>query len=191
MNFLNRILIVFVTLAIMTISLLLFLQALQISATEIIGISLSQIVWLLSISESDFRTRLAFGSICLSVFIVGAVLIYIELHPLLSKEPSFLVFKDEIGKVEISESSVNKFINYEARHFEGVLSANSHIKEQKEGLYIKTEITVGPETKVFEVAKDMQNALKSRMQEKLGLHVSEIAIKTKVQESNTSARKLN
>lgn len=173
MNLFNRGLIIFVTLAIMAILILLFLQTIQIISVEQTGISLS---WMGLSDESNLRTRLTIGSICLGVFFAGAVLLYVELSPFFSAEPQYLVLKDDLGKVEISRSCVGKYIDYEARHFEGVLEANSKIINKKDGLYIRSDITVKPELKITEIGPDLQNHIKSEIQGKLGLYVSEIAI---------------
>ena len=147
---------------------------------------------ILSLVESGRQTRLKYGAICSGVFLLGAVLLYIELHSLFSVNLRLLLIKDELGKVEITESCVGKFINYEARQFSEISDAKSQIINKKDGLRIKSKIFVQPDTKISEIGQNLQNRLKYKLESKIGLIISNITITAKFnQKTNRSKKSLN
>lgn len=189
MNIFNRIFIVVLTLAVMAVSFLLLLPVVNLISPEQIGLPLSLTEQIHSFIESDWQTRLTFGGICCGVFGLGAILLYIESRPLFSQEPRFLILKDDLGKVEITESCVEKFVNHQARLFSDVSEVHSQIIKKKDGLHIKSDIGVKPDTKISELGQNLQNRLKTKLEDNLGLLISDVIVTAKVSETANHSKK--
>lgn len=136
MNYLNRTLIILLTIAVMAVSLLFCLHILQVISLEkfvLLSLVAEQIRPLV---EGGLKTRIMSGGISLCVFFLGAVLLYFELHPIFSREPQFLILKDDLGRIEIAKTCVGKFIDYEVKNLNGVIETTSKIKDKKDGIHI-------------------------------------------------------
>lgn len=180
MNLFNRLLVILATLVLIIISVTICLQVLNIISIERIGISFPLVELLLPNYGSDLATRLAAGGSSLGVFSISLVLLFFELRQFFSKERYFLVAKESLGMIEVSELCIKKFINYEAKQLVSIGESRSTIKETSDGFYIKTFVTITPETSITELGKDLQLRIKTAMQEKLGLYVSEVDVKTRL-----------
>lgn len=137
-------------------------------------------VWLselfYSLANSEMHTRLVYGGICLAVLLTGAALFYIELRPLFLSEKRFLISRDDFGKVEIAQSCLGKLANYEASKFGEVSNSASEILDKKGLIFIKSNITVKPDTKLAELAAKLQNNVKNQVEKNLGLTVSSMVV---------------
>lgn len=177
-------------LATILVSSLMLLQVVNLTSLESIGIPFWLTEQIPPFSESDWQTRLIFGGICFGVFLLGVGLLYIALRPLFPREPRFLISQDELGKVEISESCIEKFINHQARLFREISDARSQIINKKDGLHIKSYIVVTPETKISELGRNLQNRLKNKLESNLGLLTSNIIIIAKINRPANQSKKV-
>lgn len=184
MNLFNRLLIIILTLLIMAGSVLLLAQT-------ILGFSIGLPIWLTEqyglFIGNDFATRLIMVGVFLVSILLGAVLLYIELLPIISPEPRFLITKDELGKVEVTRNCIGKFVNHSATLCGGVSAATSQIVKKNDGLHIKSSITINSEAELFEIGQTLQNQIKDGLEKKFGLTVSEVIIEATI---NPSRRKL-
>lgn len=179
MKLLSRIIIVFLTILVMAVSLLLLAHIVNLVSPEKIGLPFWLAEKILSFTESDWQTRLTFGVICFGVFLTGSALLYIELRLFFSSEQRFLVLRDELGKLEINESCIGKFINYEARLFDEITDVTSQIINKNNELHIKSYIVVKPETDITEIGQNLQIKLKDKLESNFGLPVSSIIVMKK------------
>ncbi len=190
MKIFNRMLIVILTLAVMAVSLLLLLlQVFDLNAPENVGLPLWLTEKIFPSIESDWQTRLTFTGICAGAFVLGAVFLYIELRQFFFNEPRFLILQDDLGKVEITESCIGKFINQQARLFSDISDVNSQIINKKDGLQIKSRIIVKPGTKISELGRNLQNHLKTKLESNLGLLISDVIITAEVGEAANHSQK--
>jgi uncharacterized alkaline shock family protein YloU len=173
---LSRFIIVFFTFLVTAVSLLLLAQVFHIVSPEQIGLPLWLTEKFLLFTESDWQIQLIFGVICFGVFLTGVVLLYIELRPFFASELCFLVSKNELGKLEINESCIGKFINYEAMLFDEITGATSQIINKNSELHIKSYIVIKPETEIKELEQNLQIKLKDKLESNFGLLVSSISI---------------
>lgn len=182
MNLFNRLIIILSALALMTISLLLLSQVLNIATPNFAGSPLWLTEQIVSLSDSELHTRLAYGGICLIVLLTGAVLVYLELRPLFLNEKKLLVLRDELGKVELSKTCVQKYIDLEARLFSEISKTSSRVVEKKDGLHIVSSIVVKPESKIGELGLIFRNQIKRRLESNLGILISTIEVTVKFNE---------
>lgn len=185
MSIIIRILFVLLAILLMAISVLFSGLVLHLISPEQIGLPLWLIQQISPILESDLQTRLIAGGISAVVFILGAVLIYFSLRRVFQGEPYLLVKQDELGKIEIAESCVSRLVDYETQLLGGVIEATTHIKDKRSGIQINSNVIVASQTKIDELGQNIQNRIKTEMRDKLGLSVSKIAVKTKIQELET------
>lgn len=182
MNLFGRFILIFFTLLAMAISLMLLTQLFYLVSPQQIGLPTWLTEQILALVNSNRKTRLISAGISFGVFLTGTVLLFIELRPFFLGEPRVLVFKDDLGKVEIAESCIGKFINYEARTFAEISAAKSKILIKKNELYIKSRITINPETKTAELEQKLQKSLEEKLKNDLGLVASGINIIAEVKQ---------
>lgn len=182
MSIIIRILIVLLAILLMAISVLFTGLVLHLISPEQMRLPLWLIEQISPTLESDLQTRLIASGISAVVFILGAILIYYSLRRVFQGESYLLVKQDKLGKIEIAESCVGRLIDYETGLFDGVIESQSNIKNKKDGVRVKNNVIVSPQTKTHELEQNMQDRIKDEMQENLGLDVSKIAVKIKTQE---------
>ena len=71
-----------------------------------------------------------------------------------------------------------------------MIETTSKIKDKKDGLHIKSVFVASPQTKIAELGELLQNRIKTQMQDKIGLYVSEVAVKAKIREPKDSGKNL-
>ena len=174
----------------MAISILLFSMVFSIISPAQIGLPVWVSEQIFSLSNGELLTRLTYGGMCLLVLLSGAVLFYIELRPLFISERRFLISKDDLGKVEITESCIGKFVDYEAKRFKEISDATSQITKKKAGLQIKSDVFVSPESNIPDLGQNVRARLKERLETNLGLLISKISVTAKINQKTTPSGRL-
>lgn len=112
--------------------------------------------------------------------LVGLVLFVLELLPGRREPPRLTVRQDGMGKVTVDRRAVQDLVSWEAAQVEGVREVRSHLLEGRDGLRVRCQVSVDPETSVPEVTETLQQRVKTAVERHLGRAVAAVQVDAQV-----------
>jgi hypothetical protein len=183
MNIFNRIIIILLTLTAMTLSLLLLAEVFNLASLENFGLPFLLTEQIRSVIEDDWQMRLISGGIFFGVFVLGAVLLYVELRYFFLGGPRILISKDAFGKVEIAENCISKLIDYEARRLDKKSTTSTKITKNGTGLQLKSRITIENQGDIAEFSKQLKINVLNGLAGNLGILTDNLSLEIRVNNS--------
>jgi len=121
------------------------------------------------LSSSPWSWRLG-----LALLAVGAGLIMLKMREL--RQEQCIAFDNPGGEVAISMDAVEDFIRRGAGEFHGIKSLVPRIHAGPEGIGIDIRLDVWAGTNIPRLSEELQNAIKTKVQDSLGINVSYVGV---------------
>ena len=169
----------FYTLVFLAIGCGLIILSLNIIANE-------EVINFLDYSYSTFvNTRLIMGLVGLLLILYSLVAVQVSLGNI--RREKTIAFDNPSGQVTISLSAIEDFIKRTAAHITEIKELRPSVTAGKKGINIVNRVTIYSDSNIPETTEKIQNILKSRIQDMLGIeeainikvHIAKIAAKEK------------
>jgi len=136
------------------------------------------------------NVRLAIGLVGLLLILYSLVAVQISIGNM--QREKTIAFDNPSGRVTISLSAIEDFIRRSSAHIPEVKELRADVKASKKGINITNRVVVYSNANIPEATEKIQNILKHRMQEMLGIeepinikvHIAKIAPKDSKQKTS-------
>ena len=169
----------FYTLVFLAIGCGLIILSLNIIANE-------EVINFLDYSYSTFvNTRLIMGLVGLLLILYSLVAVQVSLGNI--RREKTIAFDNPSGQVTISLSAIEDFIKRTAAYITEIKELRPNVTAGKKGINIVNRVTIYSDSNIPETTEKIQNILKSRIQDMLGIeeainikvHIAKIAANDK------------
>jgi uncharacterized alkaline shock family protein YloU len=110
----------------------------------------------------------------LAFLIIGGGIIVLKMREL--RQEQCIAFDNPGGEVAISMDAVEDFIRRSATEFPGIKSLVPRIHAGAEGIGIDIRLDVWAGTNIPRLSEELQNSIKTRVQDSLGINVSYVGV---------------
>lgn len=176
MNVLNRLLVIAVVLAATGGAILLMLLAANVILPE----QLTANAWLLeriqSLDTYAASRQLTTILISFAVVLLGLTLLYYELRFISKSEPRLVLQQSGQGRMTVSISGISELANHAARQVAGVIEATTKVASKAKGLRVESRVSVEPSAKLADTTKELQERVKTTLEEHLGYPVDNVNV---------------
>ena len=186
MNVLNRFLVILFDLAIIAAAIALVLIAARVVSPEQIVPSGNDVIsaWLITklhaFDSLQSWSRVQGAVICALVILFGLLLLYLESRALWSSEPRLKLKQDNLGQITVTLKGVRDLVNREVSATDGVLEVISKVKPRRRGLSIQSQISVAPSVNVSELGNQLQERIKTVIENHLSYPVLGVSVNTQI-----------
>jgi hypothetical protein len=135
---------------------------------------------LVPFTQLDPTSRNWAVGISIVVFLVGLLLLFLELRPGPREEPRITLKQDGLGRVTVARAGVRDLVDREAGRVAGVMEVRSRVEEDPAGLRILCRISVDPTGSVPEMTQELQERLKAVVEHHLGRPVADVSVDAQV-----------
>jgi hypothetical protein len=135
---------------------------------------------LVPFTQLDPTSRSWAVGIGILVFLVGLLLLFLELRPGPREAPGITLKQDGLGRVTVARAGVRELVDREAGRVAGVMEVRSRVEEDPAGLRILCRISVDPTGSVPEMTQELQERLKAAVEHHLGRHVADVSVDAQV-----------
>jgi hypothetical protein len=135
---------------------------------------------LVPFTQLDPTSRNWAVGISIVVFLVGLLLLFLELRPGPREEPRITLKQDGLGRVTVARAGVRELVDREAGRVAGVMEVRSRVEEDPAGLRILCRISVDPTGSVPEMTQELQERLKAVVEHHLGRPVADVSVDAQV-----------
>ena len=106
--------------------------------------------------------------------IIGVIIILLKMREV--RREQCIAFDNPEGEVAISMDAVEEFIRRVGREFDGVKSLIPSIHAGPEGIGVAIRMDLWSGSNIPRLSEDMQNTIKSRVQDTLGINVNYVSV---------------
>jgi len=124
--------------------------------------------------------RLTVVSICFGFVIVSVLLLFMELRLHSNKVPELTVKKDDLGQITATMRSIQDLANREAGKIDGVLESSTTVQNGSRGIHLQCQICVAPYASVAQLGQEVQERIKSSVENYLGKSIAGIHLQTQI-----------
>lgn len=163
MRFLDGISLFFHTLVFLLVGGFFIAIALQLIAPE-------AIVEIMNIIYATINTRLIIGAVGGLLVFIGALVMLLALGKL--KREKTIAFENPDGQVTISLTAIEDFIKRALKQLPEVKELKPNVTAGKKGITIVTRVTLFSDINIPEITEKIQNIVKARVQDMLGVEES-------------------
>lgn len=114
------------------------------------------------------------------LILLALVLLVAELTPP-KRDEKLTVKHDELGRVSISQRSLRRLANREAGQVPGVMEAESDLDQTKQGIEVRSRVSVDPASDVPELADQVRERVKGALERHLGREVKQVAVSAQLE----------
>lgn len=172
MKFLDKLLIVLLSLLVTCVSLFLIVISARVVSQQYLSICLSMVY-------GKWET----GALGIVLLIFSLFVLVYVLKP--RKLPEAVVSDSELGKVCITLGAVESLVQKVIRDIQDVTESRIYIKRQEDGVSITLKITVNYDVIIPELASEMQGTIRDYVESTAGIKVNNVLIRV----SNVSNQK--
>jgi hypothetical protein len=181
MNVLNRVLIILISLVALVASIAVLLVTIGMVDPETLAPNnwfQNRLAEFEDLTGTDWNWAIAVSG---AVILVSLLLLTLELRPG-QREPSRLVVKqDGMGRVTVALDSVRRLVDWEAQRESGVMESESQVREEANGLQIRSRVSLSPQASAPEVAELLQERIKNTIEHHIGKRVSQVTVDTQLE----------
>ena len=105
---------------------------------------------------------------------IGLLLILLKMREL--RREQCIAFDNPVGEVAISMDAVEDFIRRAGKEFPAVKSLMPRIQAGADGIAIAIRMDIRGGTNIPRLSEEMQNTIKNRVQDTLGINVSHVTV---------------
>ena len=110
------------------------------------------------------------------LFLLGLLLLLLELRPPAREEPQVLLKQDGLGRVTVTRDGVRELVSREAGRVAGVMEVRPQVEENSKGMRILCRTSVDPAASVPELTRELQERVKAAVEHHLGRRVTEVRV---------------
>jgi hypothetical protein len=110
------------------------------------------------------------------LFLLGLLLLVLELRPPPREEPQVLLKQDGLGRVTVTRDGVRELVSREAGRVAGVMEVRPQVEENSKGMRILCRTSVDPAASVPELTRELQERVKAAVEHHLGRRVTEVRV---------------
>lgn len=148
-------------------------------------ISGEELITFFDYSYNTLNVRLIMGLVGLLLILYSLVAVQVSLGSI--RREKTIAFDNPSGQVTISLSAIEDFIRRTAAHIPEIKELRPNVTAGKKGINIVNRVTIYSDSNIPETTERIQNILKSRIQDMLGIeeainvkvHIAKIAAKDK------------
>lgn len=129
-------------------------------------------------------------AITAGLIVLGLVLLVLEFPKPRRREPRMTLQSGGLGRVTVSRSGVQELASREASLVEGVREFQSEVQENRDGLHIRGRASVDPGANLPAVAQQVQERIKSAVEQHLGVKVADVAVDAQIQPLTAGGRRV-
>jgi len=111
-----------------------------------------------------------------ALFLLGLLLLVLELRPPPREEPQVLLKQDGLGRVTVTRDGVRELVSREAGRVAGVMEVRPQVEENSKGMRILCRTSVDPAASVPELTRELQERVKAAVEHHLGRRVTEVRV---------------
>ena len=126
------------------------------------------------------------GGVCAFAGLVGFIF---QALPRKRESSVLVVRHDSQGKVTMDRSSVRDLVQYEVASMPDVIETHQDVKMRRDGLHVHVRSSLAPGTDANRVGRELQEKLRSSLQQRVGVPVANIAVETQFAPLNRHSRR--
>lgn len=180
MNVFNRLLIILLDLLLLIALGAVLLVVLGLIRPEQIAPTPWFVDRLVPFTQLDPTSRSWAVGVSIVVFLVGLLLLFVELRPGPREVARITLKQDGLGRVTVARAGVRDLVDREAGRVAGVMEVRSRVEEDPAGLRILCRISVDPTGSVPEMSQELQERLKAVVEHHLGRLVADVSVDAQV-----------
>jgi uncharacterized alkaline shock family protein YloU len=178
-NILNRVLAIVLALLVLAAAVLVLIVGVGLVSPQQIGIPLLADVLAPFAELEPPELWWLIGAAAL-LMVLALILLVAELTPP-ERDHKLTVKEDELGRVTVSQSSLRKLANREAGQVPGVLESDSELDESRQGLEVRSRVSVDPSSDVPQLADQVRERVKAALERHLGREVKEVTVSAQLE----------
>ena len=179
MNILNRILAILFALLVLIGAALVLVVSLGAISPQQIGVPLVTDV-LQPFADLEPPEQWWAAAAAAAFLLLALVLLVAELTPP-KRDPKLTIKDDELGRVTVSQRSLRKLATREAAQVPGVMEADSDLDQTKQGLEVRSRVSVDPGSDVPQLADQVRERVKGALERHLGREVKEVTVSAQLE----------
>lgn len=169
MNTFNRIFVSLTALLLLLFALIWMLLIFGVILPDDLNLPISLSENIRQFYEEDWQNRFFATSVAFGAMLISGVLFYFELREFFRREKRILISSDDLGKVEITESCIQKLVEYEAKLLDKSSTSITQILQKRDGLSLKSKIVTQDKTKISELGKQLRQNIQKKLEKNLGI----------------------
>lgn len=186
MNILNRVLVILFTLLVIAASSLVLAVTLELVAPQRLGVPLLSDV-LEPFAELQPPPQTVAIAIAAGLLVLALVVLIAELTPP-ARGKKLTIKKDDLGRVTVSENGLRRLVDREAALVPGVMEARSELYESKQGLRVKSRVSVDPGSDALQLTDQVRDRIKGALERHFG-RVAEVAVDAQIEPLDRKKRR--
>jgi hypothetical protein len=186
MNILNRVLVILFTLLVIAASSLVLAVILELVAPQRLRVPLLSDV-LEPFAEMQPPPQTVAIAIAAGLLVLALVVLIAELTPP-ARDKKLTIKKDDLGRVTVSENGLRRLADREAALVPGVMEARSELYESKQGLRVKSRVSVDPGSDAPQLTDQVRDRIKGALERHFG-RVAEVAVDAQIEPLDRKKRR--
>jgi len=186
MNILNRVLAILFTLLVIAASSLVLAVTLELVAPQRLRVPLLSDV-LEPFAELQPPPQTVAIAIAAGLLVLALVVLIAELTPP-ARDKKLTIKEDDLGRVTVSQNGLRRLVDREAALVPGVMEARSELDESKQGLRVKSRVSVDPGSDLQQLTDQVRDRIKGALERHFG-RVAEVAVDAQIEPLNRKKRR--
>lgn len=186
MNILNRVLVILFTLLVIAASSLVLAVTLELVAPQRLRVPLLSDV-LEPFAELQPPPQTVAIAIAAGLLVLALVVLIAELTPP-PRDKKLTIKKDDLGRVTVSKNGLRRLVDREAALVPGVMEARSELYESKQGLRVKSRVSVDPGSDAPQLTDQVRDRIKGALERHFG-RVAEVAVDAQIEPLDRKKRR--
>jgi len=186
MIILNRVLVILFTLLVIAASSLVLAVTLALLAPQRLPIPLLSGV-LEPFAALQPPAQFVAIAIAAGLLVLALVVLIAELM-LPARNKKITIKEDDLGRVTVSENGLRRLVDREAALVPGVMEVRSELSDSKQGLRVKSRVSVDPGSDAPELTDAVRDRIKGALERHLG-RVAEVAVDAQIEPLDRKKRR--